>query len=287
MTTEEKNLPVVRDISNYAIVSESGMMQEVIEENLKGMDFTLYSLDVIKVPGGGGTVFSVPDFEAESGERNAEFIEGVILHIMETRGYWPKEEGEDDSLGSPPACMSFDTVTGFGEPGGSCANCRFAEFGSGKNNSQACKHNRLIFLATENSVLPTIIKVPPTSLKASKDYMLNLVKRNVKRTGIITRISLKKVPAAGGNPAYSTLVFRAMEKVNNESLGAIARATENTKSFINHIIETTKEKLRVADKMSDLGYDVSQSEEEAVAAGASSGFSEGFSGNPEEASYFK
>lgn len=287
MATEEKSLPAVRDISNYAIVSQEGSIQEVIEENLKGLDFTLYSLDVIKVPGGGGTVFSVPDFEAESGERNAEYIEGVILHIMDTRGYWPKEEGEEDSLGSPPACMSFDTVTGHGEPGGSCANCPSAVFGSGKNNSQACKHNRLIFIATENSVLPTIIKVPPTSLKASKDYMFSLVKRNVRRTGIITRISLKKVPAAGGNPAYSTLVFRPMEKVNNESIRAIAIATENTKSFINHIIETTKEKLRTADKMSDLGYDVPPSEEEAVAAGTSSGFNEGFSGNPEDESYFK
>lgn len=178
----------VRD--EYPLVADPGNFAEVVALNLDGETLTPFELERIRVPAGGGQAWELPDGEP------AKTVEGIILHQRIIRSYWSSTI-EDSGGGSPPDCSSADGKVGIGEPGGVCATCPMAQFGS-NGYAQACKQIRVIFLARPGEMLPTVIMVPPSSIGNTKKYLLSLASKSRPYTGVVTRFGLEKAQSKGG-----------------------------------------------------------------------------------------
>src|ERR1043165_2918261 len=89
-------------------------------------------------------------------------------------------------------------VKGIGKPGGDCLKCPMAQFGSaigqdGKpGRGQACKHVRLMLFLRQDDLIPLLVPVPPSSVKAAKKYNLRLVGAGYPYQGVVTQLRLTK-----------------------------------------------------------------------------------------------
>lgn len=184
---------------------------DLIRDALGGEQLGIGDLDRIKVPSGGGGAWEVPTLEGDS---HVATIEGVIVHKVPRRAYWPYtvEDRPDDSDGRP-VCQSNDGIVGVGDPGGSCAECPFNEFGSDIKGGpgKACKETRQLFVLTKDDLLPIVLTVPPTSLANVKSYFLKLLRAQVSPMDVVTTIGLER--ADNGKYKFSKVTLRAGERL--------------------------------------------------------------------------
>lgn len=207
---------------NYALMkADNKAVSEILSANL-GAHGSLdqFTLDRIKVPAGGGTTWTVPSLE---GPQEMKEVNGIIIAWSEQRGYW-ETPFEESGGGSPPDCSSRDSVIGIGRPGGECLKCPLAQFGSadpkGKQKredvrGQACKQVRLLFVLLENSMIPLVVSIPPTSLKGAKQYFLRLAGNSIPYYGVVTRLLLRKDKNKDGIE-YSAVDFIKAGSLNEE-----------------------------------------------------------------------
>ena len=112
--------------TQWAITTvDTQVVGEILAESLGAGTLTPFDLDRILVPAGGGLSWSIP---TPKGEQNVPKFQAVILHHHAGRSYWALPFGEMEK--QPPACTSLDGITGVGDPGGDCALCPKAAFGS-------------------------------------------------------------------------------------------------------------------------------------------------------------
>lgn len=178
---------------------------EAYRENLGGEQLDPFSFPRVVIPQGGSVqALMVPSVENPDGEQHKELI-GVIAMNQLTRQYWSTPMGEGDS---PPDCSSRDAVTGVGDPGGACADCAFAQWGSDPEGGrgQACKTTRNLYLVLPGRVLPVLLQVPPSSLAGAKQYLLGLLDAGLSFWQCWTRFTVTKAQNREGKP-YGKLGF--------------------------------------------------------------------------------
>jgi hypothetical protein len=125
------------------------------------------------------------------------------------RNYWDTEIGEGEDSGTPPTCTSPDGKVGYGEPGGQCAACQFAQFGTGKNASQACSQRVALLIMMPDSGLPYMLGVPPSSIQnLRRHYLIPLSGKGRKYWQVATTIALEK-DKNGQGIEYSKCVFKS------------------------------------------------------------------------------
>lgn len=181
-----KELAVVKT-DEYAAVKMGVSITDLVKENLGGERISSTDLTKIPIPAGGGKTWTV---ETIDGELDVKQLDGIIVYTTLTRAYW-EQSYEESGGGSPPDCVSYDCMTGQGNPGGSCLECPMAEWGSGKTErGQACQQRRPIFLVRPEEAMPYVISAPPTSIKAAKQYLLKLASNGLKHHERITRMIL-------------------------------------------------------------------------------------------------
>lgn len=228
---KKKEVKDIVPFQEYAVMDAGGpeVIKELMAENLGGESIDISDLIRIKVPAGGGTIWSIPTID-EADEENTKEIDGIIVYHTLKRAYWKSEyTGSND----PPDCYSDDCMTGIGDPGGNCLTCPFAQFGTGKNNkSQACNMGRIMFILTSNALLPIVLRVPAGSLKSSKKYLLGLTSKRIPVNGVITRLTLSKEKNADGI-AYSQINFSMLERIKDVT--AIKAYSESLKPFLQNI----------------------------------------------------
>ena len=189
---------------------------EVISENLGGERLTTRDLDRVTIPAGGATQWEV---ETAEGTEYTPELKAIIIHIARPRTYY-KDRLEEVGR-TVPTCFSPDGETGYGDPGGDCFTCELAKFGSSDDGrSTACKEYRNLFVLFPDSVLPTVVQVPVTSISSLRDYLKKLsgfkgsgtsrTYRNVETTFRLEKITTGPMP-------YSRVVFTADEGDLQES----------------------------------------------------------------------
>ena len=196
MPKKEKSLAIVEP-KNYAIMQgDPQQFIDVLKDNCQG-GLTPLDLDSAPVPSGGGTMWSIPDLKGEA-ETTSDIV-GVCVLFQDVRRMWEEGYGEGDSDG-PPDCQSSDLLVGVGDPGGSCAVCPLARFGSHeKGRAQKCQHRRMLFVMRPEIRLPLVINLPPTSLKACRDYFMRLaMRKSVPYYGVVSKLSLENEKGPGG-----------------------------------------------------------------------------------------
>lgn len=209
------------DPSIFAVAPAGELsIAEVLAENLGGESLSPSDLDKIKVPSGGGTMWDVPYVD---GEKQVKDLDCVVVYSRMTRSFYATEFTGGSN---PPDCYSPDCLHGIGVPGGECLTCPNADWESDPKGGKgkACKERRLMFLLLPGAQLPVVLRIPPSSLKKAKQYLLRLVSINVPMPCAITRMTLSKEKNDGGI-AYSGINFAFVSKVSDpDAFLAQARA---------------------------------------------------------------
>jgi hypothetical protein len=193
----------------------------LIDENLGSEAFNPLMFPRIRVPSGGGLEFRV---EGASGERSARTLDGIIMATRHARAYWKIPYGRKGAGKKPPDCTSTDGFRGVGDPGGPCADCPFAQFGTATNpdgskgTGQACKDLRQLLILLEGEALPHLLSVPPTSIRKFTSYTMNLTSARTRYWGGVTRLSLERASSEGGID-YARIDFKLIVKLD-PALGA-------------------------------------------------------------------
>jgi len=212
----ETNKETALVVSDFAIMAHSVEdLGAMITANVGTGQLGPGDLDRIKVPAGGGTTWEVPSIDGDRSTRN---LDGIIAAWREPRAYW-EHSIDDTGGGEPPDCSSQDGITGIGTPGGSCADCPYAKFGSAKDkkgnpaDGQACKQMRMMAIILKDDLLPMLLVAPPTSLRNLRQYFLRLVSAAVPFYGVVTRFTLVKAKNKAGTE-YSQIQARSLEKLD-------------------------------------------------------------------------
>ena len=195
---------------------------EVLAEELSGLDG---GFERIKIPSGGSTSFEIPGENPGETETVKEFSGVILYHHALYSFYREKYVGGNN----PPACGSYDGVTGQGVPGGTCASCPLNQFGSGENGGKACKNHRRVYILREGEILPLLLSLPAGSLKAYSRYVKRLLARGKKTNSVITRFSLVKATNAGGI-MYSQAQFAVERGLTSEEYALIRPLSEEIKT---------------------------------------------------------
>ncbi len=184
--------------------------------NCASGSITEFDLPRIKVVSG-AALWLIPGLERDLTE---SAVEGVVVLARDTRVYYH----EKDAGSVPPDCSSRDGRTGTGKPGGECAACPLAEWDSAPDGGagQACKQTKQLFMLRGESMLPEVVSIPPTSLKAVRQFFLKLATQRVQYHHCILRIELEKAENAQ-RKVYGKAVMRFVRRLSPEE---IVRAEE-------------------------------------------------------------
>jgi hypothetical protein len=267
MATATKEI-AIREASSYAIMSvDPREMSEALAVNAGGQKINPFDLDVVKVPSGGMTAWTIPDIT--EGEIISKTLEGIVLLQRTIRSYW-KEDIEAKGGGSPPDCSSQDGIWGRGAPYGhpdfkpnaaehveiayeaydadgnplgggqrggaySCDRCPLSEFGTGKGGrGQACKQNKLLFVLTPESSLPLVVKVPPSSLRSVQGFLLRLSGKSIPFYGAVISLSLVKKQNAAGID-YAEIVPSFVARLNPDEVERMRALHETFKPILSGV----------------------------------------------------
>ena len=203
----------------------------IVRENC-GDGISALDLDRVKIPAGGTQAWTIPGLDGD--EIVKEFY-GVVMFHKAGRVFW--EKGIEESGGnSPPDCSSDDGITGVGTPGGDCAQCPFAKFGSDARGGkgQACKQIKQVFVIRPGNIIPVMISLPPTSLRPAKQYFLRLANVGKHYTAVLTRFSLVEDKNADGIK-YSKIVMAKVADLTPDQAGLFKRMSDLMRPWLSKV----------------------------------------------------
>lgn len=207
-------------VTDYAVMAhDTAELAEIIKEaaGVNGIN-PITDLDQIHIPAGGGSSWELP---ALDGTKAAKAFNGVIIHHQDARAYWA--QGLEESGGdSPPDCSSIDGITGTGDPGGKCATCPLAQFGSDeKERGQACKALKLMYILLPDIMLPIALRLPPSSLKTARQYLVRLASHGIRPHQVITTFGLEPEKNPDGIK-YSRCTLKVAEQLTAQQASEMA-----------------------------------------------------------------
>lgn len=172
--------------AQYAVMQfDAVSLQEIVIDNLGGSELTARDLPAITIPLGGATTWVIPTLD---GEVESDTLDGIIVHHRMARAYWLDAYTGDST---PPICTSDDGLMGVGQPGGPCRACPFAQFAA-DGARPACRARIDVFLLRPDSLLPYVLRLPPTSFKAFQGYTKKLTFSGVSAKMAVTRFTLRR-----------------------------------------------------------------------------------------------
>jgi hypothetical protein len=181
----------------------------LIEDNLGDEEVGEFNLSRITFPSGKPPYrWEIPTL---TGSAPQDTFDGIIILKKQTRAFWPVSI-DDGGGNTPPSCSSPDARRGYGkqwatkldpDPAGDprlvvCKQCPNSQFGSDGGRGQACQQKAQLFVLVENGLLPTVVSIPPASLKPLTNYMMALANAGIRHTDVVTTFGLGETANAGG-----------------------------------------------------------------------------------------
>lgn len=311
MTTKTPSKPeqsiVLADASEYPMLAmDPADLREAIQVNLMGETLAFKDLRRVKVPAGGAESWSIPSPDGGKPIPTNDF-QGVIIHSEPVRVMWLKDvaaknnggpkgpdcSGKPDADGVFTGSRSIQWIAGAARgadpkddsmraaehgPKQTCADCPFAQFGSGKlGKGQKCQQKRVFYIATEDSLLPLVLIAPVMSLANAKKYLLGLSTSLVKVDGqkprmmqyheVITNFGLES--DSNGDNDFARITFTRAAVLPAEQRQAFADYRRTIKPLISNLSTAAAVADAVApvDSGNDFdGYDSSGSKYEYIPA---------------------
>ncbi len=199
----EEQLPATL-LSDFAVMQmdDPDEAKAIIQEAFEGGIKSHLDLSILTVPSGDSAgAWQIPNIDGEPEIKKV--LEGVILRVQPARVYYDEPYSATGG-GKPPTCASRDAVVGVGEPGGECAKCPLAQFGTldrgdGKMGAgQACAERRLIWMLVPDLALPVVVNAPPTSLKSIKEFVRAVASQMMRPYQIRVGLTLEQDKSSEG-----------------------------------------------------------------------------------------
>ena len=191
----------VVDTKGYALLAfDPAEAAEAIRETVGTID-PRRDLTVLVAPGPKGKTWDVVSPTGEVEELKA--VRGIIVTKRPMRSYYVDAYAPGSN--TPPTCSAEPDRDGewYGQSddaklnGLNCGSCPFNQFGSAAvGNGKACsEYVGLIMFRQEDSLLPIMVRVPPSALKAWRGFTMGLIKLDprLRLHSIVTEISLEPV----------------------------------------------------------------------------------------------
>ena len=195
-----------------AVRSDPKRVQDILKANLGPAHLGADDLLRHGVPPGGAATWTM---DLGEGEEPFKTLDVILLGHREGRVYW-RESYDQSGGGTRPDCFSNDLIQGNGDPGGSCAECPHAQFGSRDSGAgQACQQRKLLLVLAPHSVIPMVISLSPVNLKPIKKYLIQLGGRMLRYDQVVTRLEWKQEKSKGGYK-YSEIVAKSLRPVTEE-----------------------------------------------------------------------
>jgi len=224
---------IVKLGGEYPVLAGGGQHAvTLITDSLGGAEITPFDLDTVKMPAGGAVHFSVLNDQGE--EDAVKFIEGIVVFQRRQRGFWLKDEPD----GSPPDCFSDDAITGIGDRTGNgeasaqeCKTCPWAQWGTARKGGkgQACGLKTILFLLRKGEFLPTVVSLPPTSLKVWQKFVMRQASRGHAMTSYEVSIGLEKRSGPSGD--YSAIKVTKVRDISADDQKQIVAYAELLRSL--------------------------------------------------------
>jgi hypothetical protein len=211
---------------------EINELKEAVAMNVGTGGMSEFDLPRITVTPG-TALWQVP---TAKGSAPAERIEGVIVFMRDTRAYYKSK----DSGNVPPDCSSTDCITGIGTPGGNCLKCPLAQFESAvtpdgqTGKGQACKQVKQLFMLRGESLLPEVVSIPPTSLKAARKFFNWMVGQRIPHAKALVAITLENAKNAQGKP-YGKAVFDLVRSLNPDEVKRTMMFRDMCETFVGKV----------------------------------------------------
>lgn len=196
----------VSNINEYAIAKMAPEdLSTLIATTVGTSGLGVTDMPRIKLPLAGATQWLVPSADDPDSGTPVKALEGVVIYQHDARAlFYTREDGGISN--EPPLCYSATARTGSGNPGGTCAICPNAKFGTAPKGGkgQACKLMHHVYFVMQGFLLPYVIVLPPSSVGAWRKYMVSLISGGKPATSVVTRITLEKV--TGSVAPYARVV---------------------------------------------------------------------------------
>jgi hypothetical protein len=185
-----------------------------VQENMEGVEPRLPQIRIAHQ----AQVFKMPD------DTKVDSIEGIIIDSNRCNAFWAKSFEEAGS-GNPPDCFSLDAVKPNGENpcAKTCAECKNNRYGTDGGRGKACKNMRRVHILVGENILPFRLSLPPSSLRAVDDYLVQLTTKGRPYPTVVTQISLTEATNKD-NIAYSRPEFEMLSEIND--LAELAKIKE-------------------------------------------------------------
>lgn len=212
---------VKKESTEVAIPTDDLLKMFPLMGNIDGVDVRPPKIGIISQ----AQLFRMPTDE------KVPTVVGIVVHAHRCNGYWEKDMAEGGA-GNPPDCASMDGIIPYTENPKChhCAECQFNQFKSDGGRGKACKNMQRLYVQVNDSIIPFLITLSPTSLRAWSDYMViltSMAKRPYQT--VITQISLKSTKNKDGIE-FSQAEFKMVEPINNMAkLKQIASISANVK----------------------------------------------------------
>lgn len=215
---------------NFELAPVGSDLGDIITEEMDGLG--PIPLDAIKIPSGGALSFELPG-ETEDTPVAVQELVGIVVDHHPVNVYWATSY-DGDGGGNPPDCASYDGKTGLDADSlvtRACASCPYNQFGSGANGGKACKNMHRIYILLSGQPLPMLLTLPPTSIKAWRDYLAKkVIVYNKRPYMVLTKVSLKKEKSAQGK-AYSKAVFAKVADFTPEECAVLWPMVESFRTI--------------------------------------------------------
>jgi hypothetical protein len=228
-----KELTVVGQNQYPILALDEGVVKTALGQ-ITEMGLNVFDLNMLRVPSQGKEQWEVHGNDGKPTLQDE--VRGVIIAMHNTRSYW--SAGLDQGGGeAPPDCTSNDGITGTGNPGGPCHECKFSKWGSDLNQDgtpgkgQACKLQLHVYLMPSNQErrLPTLVIFPPTSLRSSRSFMANLIDTGMDLHSTEVVLTLKQYP----NPfKHSRIQLALGERLTPNQIEAVKSYADSFNKFL-------------------------------------------------------
>lgn len=218
-------------IDQFHCLTKVDHLKEVVEANMGvGASVDIFGLERIRLAAGGARGFVIESDIGEEPETIGEF-DAVITDIAPERLYW-EEAFSSGGGGAPPSCISKDLIYGFGRnrPGmeapkqNECVHCPQNQWGSDPrpdSEGKACREVRKLFLLRRaDSLFPSLMIVPPGSLKPMLKHLQGLTSRGLPYYALINTFSTEIAKSESG-VKFAQLNLRASRVLRDDEIDRI------------------------------------------------------------------
>lgn len=224
---------------NFPAIAPDAELAELLAESLGDMELSPRDLPRIKVPSGGGLLWTTI---VEGKAAGTDALEGVLAHVHKQRAFWT----DPNPKGNAPDCSSLDgkvpVPTGMyaagGErgaqnPKGTCKSCPMAQAGTDLKGGRgaACKDQRALFLIKKNEVLPTVVTVPPSSVRSFEQFVIGMVNTRTAYQGVTVTLSLEAASNAAGDQ-FARIKITPTGKLSADETKAVKDFGEHIKQMV-------------------------------------------------------